>query len=59
MLGLWQKAEKFVNVYCIPFIEKCPDVNTDQDDLEIHCGEGACQPCRPGKSSVHICYAQP
>ena len=41
--------------FYIPFLETCPDVN-DLDDWmiwkdnsEIYCGEGACQPCNPGK----------
>ena len=45
-----------VTYFYILFLETCPDVNTAQDDLEIHCGEGACQPCTPGKIKDYFFY---
>ena len=44
--------------FYIPFLATCPegDGYTDQDDLEIYCGEEACQPCTSGKRNVYFTY---
>ena len=52
------KPINLLNYFYIPSLATCPegDGYTDQDDLEIYCGEEACQPCTPGKRNVYFTY---